>query len=173
MKQQNIFFVGLLILLIIIGFGFILYQSQPKTATNEDIVMTKNKEAGIGGQESGGKILAGKSSPYIEFKKGEYDEALKSGKIIFLDFYANWCPICRGEAPEIQSGFDSLTSDKVIGFRVNYNDTETDDDEKKLAEDFGVTYQHTKVILKDKKEVLKDGEVWDKEKFLEEINKYL
>ena len=132
MKQQNIFFVGLLILLIIIGFGFILYQSQPKTATNEDIVMTKNKEAGIGGQESGGKILAGKSSPYIEFKKGEYDEALKSGKIIFLDFYANWCPICRGEAPEIQSGFDSLTSDKVIGFRVNYNDTETDDDEKKL-----------------------------------------
>ena len=31
----------------------------------------------------------------------------------------------------------------VVGFRVNFNDTETDSEEKALAKEFGVTYQHT------------------------------
>ena len=96
-----------------------------------------------------------------------------SGKIIVLDFYANWCPICRAEAPELKAGFDSLMTDAVIGFRVNFNDSDTDDDEKALAKQLAIPYQHTKVILKDGKEVLKSGDSWTRDDFTREVDKIL
>ncbi len=117
-----------------------------------------------------GKQLAGKSSPYIEYNKADYEKAKADGKIIFLDFYANWCPICRAEAPEFNAAFNSLTTDKVVGFRVNYQDSDTDKDEKKLAGDFGITHQNSKIILKDGKEVIRTLEQWDKATFLQQIN---
>lgn len=122
-------------------------------------------------QEFSGTILAGNSAPLIDFNKADYDKALASGKIVFLYFYANWCPICRAEFPGMQEAFNELSTDKVIGFRVNYNDDETDEDEKNLARQFGVAYQHTKVGLKNGERVLKSPEGWDKQKYLSEINK--
>jgi thiol-disulfide isomerase/thioredoxin len=120
-----------------------------------------------------GNVIAGSGSPYIEFNKADYDKAVAEGKVVFLDFYATWCPICRAEAPEIKAGFDGLSGDAVVGFRVNYNDPETDEEEKELAKQFAVTYQHTKVILVDGQQVLKDGETWTSERFAEEINKVI
>ena len=122
-------------------------------------------------QEFSGTLLAGNSAPLLDFNKADYDKALASGKIVFIYFYANWCPICRAEVPSLEAAFNELTTNKVIGFRVNYNDDETDDDEKNLARQFGVAYQHTKVILKNGERVLKSPESWDKQKYLSEINK--
>ncbi len=106
---------------------------------------------------------------YRAFTQKAYEKALQENKIIFLDFYANWCPICRGEAPELEQGFLQLNNPNVLGFRVNYKDDETDDDEKKLAKEFLISYQHTKVILKNRKEILRDGDVWDKEKVIKTL----
>lgn len=114
-------------------------------------------------------ITAGSLSRYLEFNQEDYEKALASDKIVFLNFYANWCPICREEQPLVEEVFNELKTDQVVGFRVNYNDSDTNEAEKKLADRFGITYQHTKVILKDGKEVLKNGEPWDKERFEEEI----
>jgi len=119
-----------------------------------------------------GKVLAGNTSPLLDFVKADYDKALLENKIILLYFYADWCPICRVEAPnELYPAFDELTNAGVIGFRVNYNDSNTDEDEKALAKQFGITYQHTKVILKNGIEAVKSMETWDKEQYLQEINK--
>lgn len=120
-----------------------------------------------------GEVLAGNSAPYLVFNKADYDKAIASGKIVFLDFFANWCPICRAEAPEIKAGFDGLTRSDIVGFRVNYNDSDTDDDEKELAKQFGITYQHTKVILKDGREVFKSLDQWDRETFNSELSKVI
>lgn len=120
-----------------------------------------------------GAVIAGKSAPLIDFNKADYDEALKTDKLIVLYFYANWCPICKVEVSSaLYPTFNELTSDKVIGFRVNYNDNQTDNDEVNLAREFGVAYQHTKVFLKNGQRVLKSPESWNKNRYLEEINKY-
>jgi thiol-disulfide isomerase/thioredoxin len=110
---------------------------------------------------------------YKEFTQEEFEKARNEGKNIILIYYADWCPICRGEAPLIEAGFKGLHKPNTIGFKVNYNDGMTDDDEKALAKEQGVTYQHTKVVLREGKIVLKDGNPWDTEEFKKQINSVL
>ncbi|HLD06129.1 MAG TPA: TlpA disulfide reductase family protein [Candidatus Nanoarchaeia archaeon] len=118
-----------------------------------------------------GAVLAGSASPYLAFTMQDYEKAKAEGKVILLNFYASWCPICRAEEPEALAAFNELDQEKVIGFRVNYRDSETDDAEQALAKEFGIPYQHTKVILKDGKQLLKAPDSWDKERYLAEIAK--
>ena len=120
-----------------------------------------------------GTVLAGKSAPLLDFTKADYDAALKSDKLIVLYFYANWCPICKAEFPIMQNAFNELSTNKAIGFRVNYNDDQTDNDEKNLAREFGVAYQHTKVFVKNGQRILKSPEGWDDKRYDTEINKAL
>ncbi|MBI3485439.1 redoxin domain-containing protein [Candidatus Daviesbacteria bacterium] len=180
-KYQFILIGIIALVLVIVGFYF-FSQKNTKSLEGSNVdkqtdlaMMKKQPEGSEGKMMSGysGKVLAGKDSPYLEFTKNDYDKALASGKIVVLDFYANWCPICRAEAPEITSAFDSLQSEKVIGFRVNFNDSETDGDEKALALQFKVPYQHTKIILKNGQEVDRIVDSLTKDNLLQEINKFI
>ena len=118
------------------------------------------------------KVLAGSTTPYIEFTQEAYDKALKENKTIVLYFYANWCPECKIEQKETITAFNELKLDNVIGFRVNYKDSDTDDNEVNLAKENGISYQHTKVIIKNSKQVLKAPDRWNKERYINEITKY-
>lgn len=162
-------FTGVLFIVLILGVVFLL--TPKNTVAPEETPKAEQDTVDQTENNANNKKMAGKTSYYSSFSQPAYEKALGDGKIIFLDFYATWCPICRAEAPDILSGFNSLNTDKVVGFRVNFNDEETDDDEKALAKKFSVPYQHTKIILKDGKEVLRSGDQWDKETFLDEINK--
>lgn len=132
---------------------------------------TEKKEDGAMMAKYTGTVLAGKSAPLLDFNKADYDTAIKTDKLVVLYFYANWCPICKVEFPESQAAFNELNTDKVVGFRVNYKDSDTDNDEVALARQFGVGYQHTKVFLKNGKQILKAPDSWDKTRYLNEINK--
>ena len=118
-----------------------------------------------------GKVLAGTTSPYLEFNKADYDKALKENKKILLYFYASWCPLCKKEQPETMAAFNELNDPNLVGFRVHYNDGEDNNDAKALAQQFQVPYQHTKVIIKDGKQVLKAPDSWDKQRYLTELAK--
>lgn len=121
-----------------------------------------------------GKVIAGKRTLLLEFNGVDYEAALKSGKIVVLYFYANWCPICKAEvSTALYPAFNELDTDQVIGFQVNFNDNETDEDEKNVAREFGIAYQHTKVFLKNGSRVLKSPESWNKDRYASEIGLYL
>lgn len=189
-KQGSIIAIGLILIgtIIVVGGYFFMSKnsnSLPVTTNNTSDITEKptpNEQAptqkfdqnsdAISNSYVGTKI-AGTTSPYLAFTKSDYDKAVMQNKIIYLDFYANWCPICRAEAPEIEAGFNELTTDRVVGFRVNYNDPETDEDEKALAKEFEIPYQHHKVLINNGQVVLKDGDQWDTTRFLEEINKVI
>jgi len=117
------------------------------------------------------KVLAGTTSKYLEFNKADYDKALKEKKKVLLYFYANWCPTCKKEQPETFAAFNELNDPDLIGFRVNFRDSDTDADEEALAKEFGVSYQHTKVILKNGQRVLKAPDSWNKQRYLDELAK--
>lgn len=120
-----------------------------------------------------GTKLSGTSSPLLDFNKADYDKAVASEKLVVLYFYANWCPICRAEFPKAEAAFGKLTGDQVVGFRVNFNDDQTDDNEKALAREYGVAYQHTKVFVRNGQRILKSPEAWEEERYLQEIEKAL
>lgn len=120
-----------------------------------------------------GERLAGIAAPLLDFTVGDYAAAVQSGKLVILYFYASWCPQCQQEFPELQDAFNQLATDQVIGFRVNFNDKDTDQDEERLAREFGVAYQHTKVFVKNGKKILKAPDNWDQQRYLSEIYEIL
>lgn len=140
--------------------------SKDGDSMEKDVVVEDTMEITYSGQ-----VLAGDQSLLLDFNKADYDKALAANKTIMLYFYASWCPICRAEFPKMQSAFNKLSDNNIVGFRVNFNDSQTDDNEKALAKQFGVAYQHTKVILQNGQRVLKAPDSWEESRYLEEINK--
>lgn len=139
-----------------------LSSETPKTSQTTPTLQTS----------SYGNVISGDSSPFVEYTRAGYEKALADGKIIFLNFYANWCPVCRAETPVIDAGFNSLNSDKIVGFKVNFKDSDTDEDEKKLASEFSIPYQHTKIFLVNGQEVDRYPNQWSKEDFDSAFSKH-
>lgn len=81
---------------------------------------------------------------YIEYSPSALTAASTSRIVLF--FYANWCPTCRPTDAEFKANSSQIPPGVTV-IRVNYNDTETDQTEKDLAKDYGVTYQHTFVQI--------------------------
>lgn len=166
---------------VLVSVGVVYYTNQSKEADKmaEEKAMTEKKameqkEKDAMMEKYTGTVLAGKSASLLDFVKADYDAAIKTDKLVVLYFYANWCPICKAEVSSaLYPVFNELTTDKVIGFRVSYNDNETDNNERSLAKEFGVAYQHTKVFVKNGQRILKSPESWDKKRYDTEIGKAL
>ncbi len=116
-----------------------------------------------------GTVLAGTTAKYIAFNAPDYNTALRANKIILLYFYANWCPTCSEEQKQVTGFFYAQANPDIVGFRVNYKDSDTDRDEEALARQYGITYQHTKIIVKDAKQLKKSLESWDTARYEKEF----
>ena len=138
----------------------------------EDIMIEKDGEV-MQKTSYSGQVLAGSSAPLLVFNQADYDKAVAEGKLVVLYFYANWCPTCKAEFPKAEDAFDMLQSENVVGFRVNFNDNETDKDEEALAREFGVPYQHTKVFVQNGTQLLKSPEQWNTQRYIDEITSRL
>lgn len=146
----------------------VMMEKEDTTVTSETTVESNNKDIEVATTYTG-HVLAGTTAPLLVFSQADYNQALAAKKLVVLYFYANWCPTCKAEFPLAEAAFNQLTSDQVVGFRVNFNDSETDQSEKDLAREFGVPYQHTKVFVKNGQSILKSPETWTTQRYLDEI----
>lgn len=85
-----------------------------------------------------------KSNQYVPYTSGVFESVEQPRRVLF--FYASWCPTCRPVDKSLQEQATTLPSDVVV-IRVNYNDPETDQEEKDLAKKYEVGYQHTFVQI--------------------------
>jgi thiol-disulfide isomerase/thioredoxin len=142
MKRILLVFVGLIIL-ILIGFGF-SKSTDKNTKSPTDLSPVQNNE--IIKSESA-------SSRYIEYSQSALQSSSISRRVLF--FYANWCETCRPADQNFKANLDKIPKDVTV-IRINYNDSDTDQEEKDLAKKYNVTYQHTFVqIDRDGNEVTK------------------
>lgn len=84
------------------------------------------------------------ASRYVEYSKTVLDQAVNNRRVLY--FYASWCPTCIPADADFKANTSKFPDDLIV-VRVNYNDLETDKEEKDLAEKHGITYQHTFVQI--------------------------
>ena len=80
------------------------------------------------------------SSRYVVYSKAAYDGASDKRRVLY--FYATWCPSCKQANEDFTANPNKIPEDVVV-IRTNYNDPDTDQEEKDLAKKYGITYQHT------------------------------
>lgn len=103
---------------------------------------------------------------YVAYTKQALESAASNRRVLY--FYANWCPICRPADADLRKNANKIPSD-VIVIRVNYNDTDTDQEEKDLAKKYGVTYQHTFVQIDTQENVVTKWNGGQTDELLENI----
>jgi thiol:disulfide interchange protein len=132
--------IGTIILIVILGAGFIFLRPKGSVTQNETTGAPRNPEGVVNEEVS--------SSNYRLYNSQEYQLALEQEKVVMLYFTANWCPICREQEPTNMEALKSLENDAaIIAFRVHILDSETTKETEALAEQFDVPYQHTTVII--------------------------
>ena len=140
-----------LIPLTLVAVGFLGRSSKEPEEKTETIVPAVVRETTNATSSATPQSVTIKSQKlaknYFVYEKSEYEKARSANRPIFLFFYANWCPTCEVQEPITVATLNSLTNSNVIGFRVNYNDSDTSSDEEILAKEFGVRYQHTMFTL--------------------------
>ncbi len=80
------------------------------------------------------------------FNQESFDQALGSGKLVMVDFWATWCGPCRMLGPVVEKLAEDYSGKAEIG-KINV------DEEQELAVRYGVMNIPTVIFFKDGKEI--------------------
>lgn len=143
---------GIIIVILVLAGASILFlvNSNPTSAP----VNINSPKSTVEFEASGS---AAPLSGYGSYLVGWGEEAIRQSEAekIVLFFYADWCPTCRPIDAEFKERMTEFPRDLQV-FRIDYNDANTSDADRALAQKYGVTYQHTFVqIDKQGKEIIK------------------
>lgn len=133
--SKNLLFVTLA--LVMFGFGF-FYISRPKSTPVPAVV-------------SSSPSPAASFSTYLPYTSQVLADSVSLRRVLF--FYASWCPTCRPTDAQFSASSNQIPEGVVV-IRINYNDPDTDSEEKALAAKYGVTYQHTFIQIDGSGEVV-------------------
>jgi len=154
--KNPIMIVAIVVVVAVLGIGAFTFSQK----SSESDSMMKKDEAMIPKEDAAMKPTEGMmkkdestmektddkmmSSRYVEYSKTALDKASSTRRVLF--FYASWCPTCRPADANFKENESKIPEDVTL-IRVNYNDPETDQEEKDLAKKYGITYQHTYVQI--------------------------
>src|SRR3989344_6215991 len=133
------------VVLAILGIGAYTISSSQKSALQPDL-STKTASTDLVENTTQNTSLANSASRYVEYSQTALSQAVDTRRVLY--FYANWCPTCRPADASFRQNESQIPEDVTL-IRVNYNDTDTDAQEKALAQKYGVTYQHTFIQIDD------------------------
>lgn len=91
-----------------------------------------------------GPALAGEKQKYTD---AAFDAALKSGKPVFVEVHAPWCPTCKQQAPHISKTLGEAKFKDVAVFSVDY------DSQKDALKKLNAPKQSTLIVFKGGKEI--------------------
>ena len=60
------------------------------------------------------------------------------GKVVFLNFWASWCPPCRAEARLLEEAWRQVKDREIVFLGVNIQDT--DEGARRFIQEFDITY---------------------------------
>lgn len=157
MNKNIMIMVGVLVLVLVGAFFVNMQNAKSNKASmmdKEDSAMKEEKfsdtevmeksDSDLAMEKDEDKMMESESSRYVEYSKAALNGAAKDRRVLY--FYASWCPTCKPADANLKANADKIPEDMTV-IRVNYNDTDTDAEEKDLAKKYGATYQHTYVQI--------------------------
>lgn len=118
-------------------------MEEKKSTENVDPFATKTQEQ-ISMEKQKSMMEKSANARYLPYSRVVFDQEVENRRVLF--FYASWCPTCRPTDANLKENENKIPEDATV-IRVNYNDPETDEEEKDLAQKYGITYQHTFVQI--------------------------
>ncbi len=92
-------------------------------------------------------MMGGKTTlHYLPYTRAAYDAARGMKRVLF--FHATWCPNCKAADADIVKKLGQIPADVVI-FKTDY------DKEVALKKQYGITAQHTFVLVDEDSKALK------------------
>lgn len=135
MNSKKTIVIGLVVLAII---GAVVYSNS--TSSNTEGAMEKTPVAEETAMMEKPDAMIKKESRYADYTPTTFTAAKGKKRVYF--FHASWCPSCKATNTEITGNPDGIPMD-VIVFKTDY-DTNAD-----LKKQYGITYQHTFVLVDD------------------------
>ncbi len=132
-----------LILVILIG-GFVLIAKNQSATKSDNSTSSKLDRTEPSLSASQNQTIVKNPSGYVEYSKDALDQTATRRRVLY--FYASWCPTCRIADPDLSANSGKFPEDLTV-LRVNYNDPDTNQEEKDLAKKYAITYQHTFVQI--------------------------
>lgn len=126
-----------------------ILMPKEETSMESTNVMMKKEDSPMGNEKNMNDQTPG--SRYIHYDQSTLDSISSNRRVLF--FYASWCPTCKPADADFTQNLSKIPEDVTV-IRVNYNDPETDQEEKDLAKKYGITYQHTFVQIDGAEEVV-------------------
>lgn len=146
--MKNVTLIIIFVAIVLGGGGIYLYSQQ---STPQEELLMPEKETTIkdpstnAAQDSTMKDeKVSSEEKYVPYSKEVFNGSTDKRRVLF--FYASWCPQCIPSDKNFQANIGQIPENVVL-IRVNYNDPETDAEEKALATKYGITYQHTYVQI--------------------------
>lgn len=82
----------------------------------------------------------------MDWDKAKFEKAQKDGRPILVDVAADWCPVCKKQAPIIADLAKKPEYKNLATFRVDF------DKQKEALKQFNVQKQSTLIVFKGTKE---------------------
>jgi peroxiredoxin len=136
---KNIIIGFLLIVMVIWG----VYDFSSKKLNAENVVSetTDQNAASTNGKV---KVEKGKIAPDFTLQTvngKKYKLSDLRGKKVLLNFFATWCPPCKGEMPHMEEFYEENKNNGVVVLAVDLTAGETDPNNlPKFISDFGLTF---------------------------------
>ena len=101
-----------------------------------------------------------------EINEGEFNSLIKEKDLVFVDFFATWCPPCKMLSPILDDVYEEM-KDKIEMVKINVDNNEN------VAREFGIFNIPTMIIFKKGEPVNKVVGFRDYEQVVSEIEKSL
>ncbi len=141
-QQGNTQLIILIILVLLIALGYYLYikmnssiDSMIENTNNEQTIKEENTVNNNFLVETAPVVVSGKYSLY---SADTYEAAQTQKRVLF--FHAAWCPTCKVANAEFEANLDKIPSNVVL-LKTDY------DSQASLKTKYGITYQHTFVLV--------------------------
>jgi thiol-disulfide isomerase/thioredoxin len=128
--------------------AFFVNQASPGSSVTDTTLKESSNYPSQSNQFSySGKTIAGTVTPYIRYNDADFKKTIGEGKVVYVYFYATWCPLCARERPDIINAFNKLNEPEVVGFEAHWSDGQNTAEDDNLAREYGITSQHTHLFI--------------------------